>query len=170
MFPQHFLNPTFYTPTNIFLQFFSPAKYFCLTLFTQKKRFPILAEKYFKIKLRRHNYWSKYEIISLNRKPITAWKVSVFRDFLVQMWENTDQKNSEYGHCSLGVLYLQSFQCTDTLHWSFLQLQWCQRIQVHQKRSPAVLLIQLHNPPGIQRLDLWYSKPYFWVFWVFTFI
>ena len=28
----------------------------------------------------------------------TAWNVSVFWDFLVQMRENKDQKNSEYGH------------------------------------------------------------------------
>ena len=28
----------------------------------------------------------------------TAWKVSVFGDFLVLMRENTDQKNSDYGH------------------------------------------------------------------------
>ena len=29
---------------------------------------------------------------------ITAWEVSVFELFLVRMRENTDQKNSEYGH------------------------------------------------------------------------
>ena len=30
----------------------------------------------------------------------TAWKVSVFGVFLVRMRENTDQKNSKYGHFS----------------------------------------------------------------------
>ena len=32
--------------------------------------------------------------------PITTWKVSVFGDFLAQMWENADHENSEYGHIS----------------------------------------------------------------------
>ena len=34
----------------------------------------------------------------------TAWKVSVFAVFLVQMRENTDQKNSEHGHFSRSVI------------------------------------------------------------------
>ena len=33
-------------------------------------------------------------------EELTAWKVSVCRFFLVQMWEITDQKISEYGHFS----------------------------------------------------------------------
>ena len=34
--------------------------------------------------------------------------VSVFRVFLVAMWKNTDQKNSEYGHFSHSDKVLQN--------------------------------------------------------------
>ena len=38
--------------------------------------------------------------------PITTWKVSVFGVFLVQMWENVDHKNSEYGHISRSAYHI----------------------------------------------------------------
>ena len=34
----------------------------------------------------------------------TAWKVSVFGDFLVRMLENTDYKSSKYEHFERSVL------------------------------------------------------------------
>ena len=45
---------------------------------------------------------------------ITAWKVSVFGVFPVRMLENTDQKNSEYGH------FIECFeQFTEPNAWAF---------------------------------------------------
>ena len=40
------------------------------------------------------------------RSPKDPHSVSLFEVFLVRMWENMDQKNSEYGYFSLST-YLQ---------------------------------------------------------------
>ena len=45
-------------------------------------------------------------IFSIIIAMCTAWKVSLIAVFLVWMWENTDQKNSEYGHFSLNGIFL----------------------------------------------------------------
>ena len=131
MFPQQFLNPTFFTLTKNLTRFFSPTKCFCLTVFTQKKDSTFYGKKCFEIQLGRHSDSSKYEIISLNWKPITTWKVSVFSRiwtayweirsisrYSVRMWENTDQKNSDNGHFSGSVFTkpLMDFQEPDTFH------------------------------------------------------
>ena len=67
---------------------------------------------------------------SKNVESNTVWKVSVFGVFLVrifpysvQMCENTDQKNSEYGH------FLRSVKKTVKLHANLVtfteEILWC---------------------------------------------
>ena len=58
-------------------------------------------------------YFDDFELIyQIFLSSFTAWKVSVFGVFLVGIfphsdwiWENMDQKNSEYGHFSRSVYY-----------------------------------------------------------------
>ena len=54
-----------------------------------------------------HKYVMKTDNLNLKHVAVAAWKMSVFRVFLVGIFPHSDRKNSEHGHFSRSVLFFK---------------------------------------------------------------